>query len=764
MRLGMPVFGVLSFSELVTTAVQGGERLEELSGSVGAGPSPSAQMPQGGPSAVGANSDGASVEEVVVTAQKREERLIDTPQSVSVLSAEALSSLSATQFSDYATTIAGLNYGSTGAGSTKLTLRGVSAGFDINPTVGIYIDEVPYGRQPASPSEGLNAIDVGSFGLERIEVLRGPQGTLYGASSMSGLFKYVTKQPDTDRFGVDAQAGLSSTWHGGISETFGSVINMPLISNEAAVRLSGFYTHEAGYFDNIAVPNGKDVNTADIYGGRIDFLLNPTDTLSIRIDGFLQDVSRGGESTADYSFAGSPLYGDLNQHRLLAEPFSSNFRLLSGTVDYDLSWASLTSITAYQTVRTYSVYDISAAFVPILGNFGGPYGAVGYPSWVSSDKVTEEVRLTSSGAGPLQWLGGGFYNKEISSRLQYFRTYDLTGNEAPNSPYDYFNIYIPTRFQEYAAFGDLTWFLTSKFDVTGGLRYARNNQSFTQDGSGLFVNTSPTTHATQSTVTYLANVRYHLSTHATAYLRYATGYRPGGPNALVTDAAGNLLAPPTFQPDRLKSYEGGFKGESSDSRFGIDLAVYYIDWNNIQILVGRGGFSIPGNAPGGATIKGGELTLTARPISGLTMSGVFAYQDGSISKADPDLGADAGERLPGVPRFTGALNADYLFADNAFEPTTGVTVRYQSNQTSSFNKSPTFPQYNLPAFTTMDLHATIKLGSVTAQLYLRNLFDERGQQSALNTSYGTARVAIERPRTIGLMATTKFWAQNRLFR
>jgi outer membrane receptor protein involved in Fe transport len=215
------------------------------------------------------------------------------------------------------------------------------------------------------------------------------------------------------------------------------------------------------------------------------------------------------------------------------------------------------------------------------------------------------------------------------------------------------------------------------------------------------------------------------------------------------------VGPPTFEADRLKSYEAGVKAETADRRFGVDLASYYIDWSNIQIIVTRGAFSGIDNAPGGASVRGAELTLTSRPTNSFTVTGAFAYQDASMSQADPDLGADKGERLPNVPRFTAALSADYELPVASFQPTIGATLRYIDDRTASFDSPPAAPQYHMPDYVSVDLRAGFTFGRVNAQLYVRNLFDEIGQVSA-TTLTGQPRVAILQPRTIGISATMQF--------
>ncbi len=696
-----------------------------------------------------------TLEEVVVTAQKRTERLIDTPQSVSVVSSADLAKLGAVQFSDFANTVPGLNFFTAGAGYTQISLRGVTAGFDSGSTVAVYVDEVPYGSSSDFANGAQTALDVGLFSLDRIEVLRGPQGTLYGASSMGGLIKYVTKQPDTSRFGGDAQAGVSGTEYGGVNYNVAAAVNFPVLSDKIAVRASGFESHDGGYVDNIALGQ-KDANRSDIYGGRLDVLFTPTEALTIRVGGFLQDISRDGESTVNYTFAGVPAYGKLDQYHPFAEPFDQKFRLVSSTVTYDFGPTTLTSISSYQTNHTQVFYDVTAYYAPALSAYGlGDYSAVGDPLDLTTKKFTQEVRLASNGTKRLEWVVGGFYTHESSGNTQSFVAKNLAGQFGT---YDLFFDAEPSTYKEIAGFGDLTYHLTSAFDVSGGLRYSRNDQVFDTHQSGLFGTSDLSNSSSETNVTYLANARYHFSDNATGYLRYATGYHPGGPNFVGRDPSTGLpLGPETFKAEKLRSYEAGFKAETADRRFSVDVDGYYIDWTDVQVAAGAG---IIVNAPG-AHIWGSELALTARPTSSFTATGAFAYQNARTSEADTDLGAAKGERLPNVPRFTAALNGDYEFSHAGLRPTIGAALRYVSDRTAAFdnaiqNPSVTFLQYRLPAYTAVDLRTGIALSSVNLQLYVRNVFDERGQLSAITYRGPQPWVAVLQPRTIGISATTSF--------
>lgn len=691
-----------------------------------------------------------SVNEIVVTAQKREERLIDVPQSISVVSSDQLARLNATQFRDFANTIPGLSYTSAGAGFTQVSLRGVTVGQDVSPTVGIYADDVPYGSSTGFARGGNLALDVGLFDIDRIEVLRGPQGTLYGASTMGGLIKYVTVQPDTRDVTGGVQAGISSTRFGGVSYNAAAGINVPLATDKAAVRASGFYSHDGGYIDNVFTGR-KNADRSNVYGGRLDLLINPTEALSVRLVGFLQDISRDGFSTANFTLQHEPVIGTLEQN-FRAEPFEQQFRLLSGTVSYDFGGAELTSISSYQTTDTDFVFA-RPTFNSLCSLVGTTCSAVGILDRTTTDKFTQEVRLQNGGAGPIDWLVGGFYTNETANQRQDSL---LTGMNGQPAAGNLFTFDIPSKYEEYAVFANATWHITDRFEIAGGIRYAENKQRFQQFGTGALGTSSLLTRTKEDVTTYLANARYSLSDRASFYIRYATGYRPGGPNFVILDPATGLpIGTPSFESDSLRSYEAGFKAETSDRTFGIDLAGYFIDWNNIILQVTRNGFSVRTNAAGGAHIMGAELTLTARPTRGFLVTGAFAYQDAKLAAPNADLFAAKGDRLPGVPEFTAAINADYEFGAGSLRPRVGATLRFVDDRLALFSSR---TRYKLPSYETLDLRGGVTIDRFDVQLFLRNVFDVRAQVNNPLSSPATGPflVTLLQPRTVGLSASTRF--------
>jgi outer membrane receptor protein involved in Fe transport len=691
------------------------------------------------------------LEEIVVTAQKRVERLIDVPQAVSVLSADQLMASGATQFRDFADSIPGLTFRSSGAGASQISMRGITSGsFDISPTVGIYVDEVPYGSSTAYGNGSLYALDVGLFDLDRIEVLRGPQGTLYGANAMGGLIKYVTRTPDASDLSARVITGVSQLQDGGTSYNGAAVVNAPLVSDKVGLRASAFYSHDGGYMDNVA-RGTEDVDQARIYGSRLDLRLAPSESLSIRLSGFAQDIHRDGRATVDILQPGVPLetrIERLEQFRRASEPFDNRFRLVSGTVQYDLGRMALTSISSYQTIGVENAFDQSRV-IPFFDDNDPntpPLTSIQNAQAVSTDKFAQEIRLASQGETALEWTLGAFYTHESTQRHVDWRGTNVQGTVDPGLVH----LFAPSTYDEYAIFANSTWHITDKLEFGGGARYARNDQEFQVEAAGRLVRPSSTNSAAESIATYLANARYHFTERTMGYLRYATSYRPGGPNYLVFGPGGGLIAPETFDSDTLKSYEVGIKGESNNRRFGAELAVFHINWENIQVLsAAPNGADSFANVSGGAISRGAELSLTARPIEGFVAVSTFSYLDSYLREDSPEVSAVKGERLPAVPRVTAALAGDYSFATEGLRPRVGATVRYVSERLSEFNFG--FPRFELDDYTAVDLRAGVSLHTVDLQLYGRNIFDTRGQMSG-----SALGLSIIPPRSIGISASVSF--------
>jgi len=704
---------------------------------------------------VDSGADDGSLMEIIVTAQKRATRLIDVPQAVTAVSAADLARANATQLRDITDSVPGLIFTTSGVGQSQLSMRGVTTGADVGPTVGIYIDEVPYGSSSAFANAATLGLDAGLFDLDRVEVLRGPQGTLYGASAMGGVLRYITPMPSLFSSETLVQGGLSLTRHGGTNYNGAAAVAAPLVEDRVGGRVSAYYNRDAGFIDDVGTGE-DDVGRSRVYGARVDFLIQATDDLSIRLTGFGQNVEREGSALADYSLSGQPVNGGLDQRRVKAEPFDQDFRVISGTINNDFGDVQLTAISSFQTVDTDYRMDISSVYVPLLGSMGLPFGAVAIDQSRSTDKFTQELRLASAGDGFVEWIAGGFFTHEKTGNVQQTAPYDTSGalSSVPLG-----RASLPSTYEEIAGFGNVTLHLTDAFDVTGGLRYARNDQSFEQIASGLLFSSAAKTSSHDDVVTYLANARYRFDRHNTLYARFATGYRPGGPNFIARDpVTGASLAPASFKADTLQSYELGYKGETDDGRYGVDAAVYHIDWQDIQAATAAGGMSVIVNT-GKAKVDGFELAAHAQPVKDVTVTGSFAYQDARLSGDEPLLGAEKGDRLPNVPRYSLSLSADYEAKQNEWRPMVGASLHYVSDRYASFDANAGLPQYRLPDYLTVDLRTGVTIGAVDARLFVRNLTDRRGQlsaQTSLSVLGGPAQVAIMQPRTVGLSLSAAF--------
>ncbi|MGH6632721.1 MAG: TonB-dependent receptor, partial [Sphingopyxis sp.] len=601
--------------------------------------------------------EATPIEEIIVTAQKKDERLSDTPLAISALPAEQLQTLGVKNFADFATYVPGISYASSGAGQTQVNLRGITTGISIAPTVGIYVDDVPYGGTSTWSRSASIALDAAVVDLERIEVLRGPQGTLYGASTMGGLIKYVTRKPDLERTSGEAGTDLSVTGDGGFNYDVRGAVNLPFGSDQAAIRASGYELHDDGYIDNVA--RKSDANRADTYGGRLDLLLFPTEQLAIRLTGFAQNIRRDGRAEVDKDLTTHrAIYGELAQSRAVAEPFDQDFRLVSGTLEYDFGSAKLTSISSYQRVETSQHQDVTRQYGPLFAGFGIVFPQYEFPVTTDTKKFAQELRLASTGTDQLEWLVGAFYTDERNDNDQALTPRMADGSPAP---LNLLTAQLPSKYEEIAGFGDLTYHFTPRFDVALGVRVARNKQAFEQIGSSdlMLISSIPEGKSAETVDTYVINPRFHVNDNLMIYARAASGYRPGGPNAVLNDpATGRPLADATFDADTLWSYEGGLKGSTADHRFAFDAAIFFIDWDNLQIATVRNGFGVIANA-GTARSQGAEVTLTVNPADALRLMAVLAYTDAELTQDAPDLGGVDGARLPDVPRLSAALTGDY---------------------------------------------------------------------------------------------------------
>ncbi|WP_349745065.1 TonB-dependent receptor [Roseateles cavernae] len=701
----------------------------------------------------------SSLDAVIVTAQRRREPAREVPLSADVLKGEAMERGGYQSLGDVAALLPGVNFSQsgTGTGQSQISMRGITTGAQVGATVGMYVDDVPFGSSSAYAGGGSSSLDLGLFDLAAVEVLRGPQGTLYGASAMGGLIKYIAAEPESSYFGGQATAEISSIKGGRPGHVLRGMVNAPVKDGVAALRATVYQRKDGGFVRDLN-HGGRVVDGSQTDGARVALLLTPSKTLTVRLTAITQRQERDGSSLEDVNLAtGQPVDRRQTKRLFVDEPVQGRSDLVSAAVKADLTWATLDAITGWQRSVNNGRADPSALYVPFLAQVGivNPGYAMDYS--FRNRKLTQELRLTSPRSRQFEWLAGAFYTEERGTKTQHLDPLDAQGRPVPPLLLD---AVFPSRFREAAVFGTGTYYLTTNADLTMGVRHSQNHQRLDQTFSGVMAPAPlPAASSSENVTTWLLTGRWRVSPDHAVYARAASGYRPGGPLPVINSpVTGQPLNLPSFKSDKLWSYELGWKGSLIPNRLSTDLALYQIDWKDIQVFTSSAGFSGIGNA-GRARSRGMEWTVRAAPRDDLRVSGALSLIDATLMEDSPDLGGRAGERLPDTARWSAALQADQEFQLFGRRAYLGATLRHTGDRFTSFDAAKAGPQYRLPAFTTVDLRGGIEFGRANLGFFVRNLGNQRGQLSAdtgLSGAGGPARVNLIAPRTIGLQLTFDF--------
>ncbi len=698
---------------------------------------------------------GSAVEEIIVTAQKRAERLQEVPVPVAAVSAESLVATNQVRLADYYARIPGVNFMVGTRSDPAIAIRGVTTG-PATPTVGITVDDVAYGSS-TQLGGGYTIADIDPSDLVRIEVLRGPQGTLYGASSIGGLIKFVTADPSTERFSGRVQAGTESVENGDeLGYSLRASVNVPL-SDTWAVRASGYTRRNPGYIDNTQTGAEGD-NRREGRGGRLSALWRPSQDVSLKLSALYQDNETLGSNLVyvQAPFV-QPGFDEL-QHSVLRRTgiYGTKNQIYSATLTASLGQAELTAASGYSINKVADATDYSTAFGGLANTYFGVGGAAVTNDYKVS-KFTQEVRLSGPLGQRFDWLLGAFYTDESTNWGQYiFAANPATGAHAGALLLADWAL----SFSEYAAFADLTVHFTDRFDVQFGGRESRNRQSFKETLTGPLAGTPPGGRTDASAFTYLVTPRFKISPDLMAYARFASGYRVGGLNA----AAGT---PVSYGPDKTTNYDVGLKADLLGRALTVDASLYYIDWRDIQLnLLTAGGFTYLGNG-GEARSRGAELTIEARPVKGLAIAAWVAWNDAQLTQdfaATSSARGFAGDRLPFSSRASGSFSVTQEFPlTDTLEGFVGGSLSYVGDRVSVFRTQsqsapgPSLPREVFPAYTKVDLSAGVKLDhSWTVGLFANNVTDERGiLQGGLGFRFPFAYEYIQ-PRTFGLGVTKTF--------
>jgi iron complex outermembrane receptor protein len=690
-------------------------------------------------------SSPAAIGEIVVSAQKKgEERLNDTPVPVSVLNADNLAETGQVLLKDYYALVPGLSVAPYYTSAQNITIRGITTGGFANPVVGVLVDDVPFmGSVGQGGTQGVNVPDFDPGDLARVEVLRGPQGTLYGASSMGGLIKYVTRDPSTDGYSGRVEAGTSSVYNGAQPGfNVRASANIPL-GETLAMRASAFQRQDPGYIDNPAT-HVDGINVEQVYGGRISALWRPSEAASLKLSALYQYAHRDGLNEVDVQ----PGLGDLQQNYIPGAGLDTRIvQAYSAAVDWKLPGVDLTSVTGFNINEDHNTLDWSFVQGPAAQKLFGVSSTV-YSAHPIAKKFSQELRLSGSFRSNIDWLIGGFYTHESGNNTsaiyaedtstgQFVGTFGLGNNQV--------------AFKEYAGFVDLTYHFTDRFDIQVGGRESHNDLEKVN-----VLPPSPTQRENDSVFTYLFTPRFRLSPNFMLYGRFASGYRPGTPSSAVSVQAG---APAQSSADKTQNYEIGTKADFLDNRLSIDASLYYIDWKNIQLtLLQQSTHFIYSTNGGAAKSEGVEFSVTVRPWDGLVASGWVSYDDAVLTEMFPAsstaYGAK-GDRLPFTPRYSANLSLEQEFplSDNA-TGFVGALASYVGERTSLFTATPVRQQF--PAYTKTDLRAGVRYDSWTASMYANNVANAGGVlNGGIAYFYPQAFIYIT-PRTVGLTLTKTF--------
>ncbi len=712
---------------------------------------------------------------IVITATKRPQVLLDVPQSVTVVSGGTLESQHASSFQDYLKLVPGLQLDQDRQGEGRLILRGINTG-GVASTVSVYVDETPFGSSSGLVNGAVLAGDFDTFDLQRIEVLRGPQGTLYGASSLGGVLRFVTNLPSTSGLEIRGRAGIEDVSDGGVGFNANAVVNVP-ISSTLAFRASGSYRKDAGFIDSIGTAgsdHAKDINGTKSYGGRASLLFRPSDAVSIRLSAIAQDINADAPSVIEADpILLKPLHG-LSQSQFVPQFSDLRYRVHNATGNFDLGFANLTSATSYLTQKQNERIDFTNALSGLVGLFIGPNNFFEAQD-TNLKKFTQELRLSKQ-THVVDWLVGAYYTNEDGLIDQNFVAVE-PGTLTPIDTVPIVGTVLGTatldsKYREIAGFANATIHIVEQFDLDVGGRYSHNKQSAHQVTHGLLVSGGgadfPVDHSSESVFTYSVAPKLKLNKNTTFYARFAKGFRPGGPNVLPPNAAAHPEVPAEYHSDSVMSYELGAKAESADHRFSIDAAAFHIDWENIQLFTNVSGFGVNINGSS-AESDGVEFTAAVRPLAGLDLSLNGAYTNARLTGPTPeDVGGRVGDELPFTPKFTVAFNGDYHWqlSSNA-RAHVGGSFRHVSGQTANYDGDFVAAhghQRHVEAYQVVDLFAGVDFGRFDIEAYIKNVGNSRGVTSVTpltvfgaspDTGFpiypnGAIGTGILRPRTIGM--------------
>lgn len=682
-----------------------------------------AVVPLGAQQAVAQGEQSRQLEEVLVTAQKREQRLIDVPMSVTAFSGDLLAQKGITNIQDLSFAVPGMSLREDGPGSYVIFMRGLANTDSNGALVSVYLDEAPMSLT------GYDQLDLRPIDLARVEILKGPQGTLYGQGAIAGTVKYVSNSPDFDGFHGDIKGSFSSIDDGDTREAVTATLNMPVIDDVFALRFAGTVERGGGWQDQ---PEAgiKDGNNQDLNHFRLKALWNISDRFSA--EALVQSHRNETELGLGYEEPDRTVAVAIDPSTKLL-PKEYDYDLYSLTLDYDLGFANLISASTYtdhdhQYPFTYFGTEETLYDGTLEGND---------ERWLQAEQLTQELRLVSSGETRLSWTVGGIYQ---DLERDFSALYDTL----------YFGVVYPDAeytsnytIESYALFGDVSYKFTDRLELGVGLRYYEDDQTSFDGGlteEDSFDSTDPRLYAS-----------YSLSDNANLYASVAKGFRSGGFNR------GDL---PNYQPEEVLSYEIGTKASLLDGRLDMELAAYYTEYDDMLrrglVFVDNAFVSLTSNI-GNVEVKGFEAGFNWSPVAALTLNATASYIDSEVVEVrSTDATNIVGDPTDYVPEFSYSLGAHYAF--DWFGDLPGFArVDYSYRDAVSYVDRSSFPDENLPQMSDdialLDARLGISWERVSLELFGTNLTNEN---EYIDPYWGWKNANRTRPRTLGVEATYSF--------
>ncbi|MBY8826503.1 TonB-dependent receptor [Hephaestia mangrovi] len=718
-----------------------------------------------------------SPNDIIVTATLQSQRLQDVPLSVTAFSQAELTQKGIVGYEGIARETPGVVLDHRSDNNLSITTRGISTnGYQagLQSTTTVYLDDLPLTTIGNSVT-----LDPNLFDVERVEFLRGPQGTLFGSGSLSGALRILTHSPDLNGFDESALADIGVTPDGGgVRQRYDGMLNVPIVEHSLGLRVVGFYRHEDGYIDNVGL-GIKNSNTLKDWGGRAILLWKPTDRLSVRMMAMYENNHPDDASLV------TPSLGKRKRYTTIPDLYTSKTQLYNATIDYQFDGARLTSSSSYGYQDGLFDVDLSGTFatgVPIQNAI--PFYLFDHGIWKT---FVQETRLVSDPGGKVDWTVGGYYlhrneflDGRETSNAAFLNARGITGLPADATFYKFSS---DLREYELAGFGELTYHLTDKLSATGGLRYGKyggtldtfpgyNSQYFVYALYGisgplaLTPNPATTTHyPSASKLSWKASLSYKPTRDLMTYITVSTGYRTPVYNSragsVSTVDPTDLVIPAGASSDNLTNYEVGLKGSFLDGKLTANLAAYYIDWRNIQVQANRQSDSVQfATNIGRATSKGLEAEITLKPAHGLVFGLNGSLNDAKVVSLTPEQaaisGAVVGARLASPHlqgSFYGSYNYDLMSGAKGF---TSFQVEHVGAFPNGFPNTPGKPTVPNPligdsdTYTMVNLQTGVRIQRLSVTFYMENVGNTYAVTYIHPEAFTYSRYAIVRPRTFGV--------------